>query len=324
MTRGTTPGTTLPIEGELPMSFAFCWVVFSFFASGFACAHASAIPLLKDCEHKTESGKIYADGMVYENGLRGLHAKTDFAVGTVLFSSNSKYEITSEVMQQLNYVNAAAVPDFERLFEDGADLQKIWSSYEQQSTQRYNILIEQTFLHTDFSPTSNKKLLSYNKNNLKILPESVKVTVMKTIKKGEPLLRQYGLTWISLVYQACLFSKKQLCFYDKNFKNMEGRKTMCKHRHVSRGQFASLWNQQERDKEGLVLLDRKTSKNYKRILKKLYSYILPTMTDPKDDSKKMVFLNEMTTGTRELVSLIKRWTKRGLLLIEVRSEKDDL
>jgi hypothetical protein len=188
----------------------------------------------------------------------------------------------------------------------------------------YNILIEQTFLHTDFSPTSNKKLLRYNLNKgghgTGILPESVKVTVMKTIKKGEPLLRQYGLTWISLVYQACLFSKKQLCFYDKNFKNMEGRKTMCKHRHVSRGQFASLWNQQERDDEGLVLLDRKTAKKYKNILKKLYSYILPTMT--KDNSKLITFLNEMTTGTRELVSLIKKWTKRGL--IAVRSEKDDL
>ena len=301
--------------------FAFCWFVFSFFA----CAHA--IPLLKDCEHKTESGNIYADGMVYENGLRGLHAKTDFAVGTILFSSNSKYEITGEVMQQLNYVNAAAVPDFERLFEDSADLhrlQKIWKKYEKQSMRNYNILIEQTFLHTDFSPASNKKLLRYNLNKgghgTGILPESVKVTVMKTIKKGEPLLRQYGLTWISLVYQACLFSKKQLCFYDKNFKNMEGRKTMCKHRHVSRGQFASLWNQQERDDEGLVLLDRKTAKKYKKILKKLYSYILPTMT--KDNSKLIIFLNEMTTGTRELVSLIKKWTKRGL--IAVRSEKDDL
>jgi hypothetical protein len=46
------------------------------------------------------------------------------------------------------------------------------------------------------------------------------------------------------------------------------------------------------------------------------------MTDPKDNYKLIIFLNEMTTGTRELVSLIKKWTKRGL--IAVRSEKDDL
>ena len=304
------------------MSFAFCWVVFSFFA----CAHA--IPLLKNCEPKTESRQRYADGMVYENGLRGLHAKSDLAVGTILFSSNSKYKITSEVMQQLNYVNAAAVPDFERLFEDGAELQKIWTKYEQQAKKNYNILIEQTFLHTDFSPTSNKKLLRYNLNKggpgTGTIPESMKVTVMKPIKKGDPLLRQYGLTWVALVYQTCKISKTQLCFFDKNFKNMEGRKskTMCKPKHVSRGYFASLWNQQERDDEGLVLLDRKTSKNYKRILKKLYSLILPQMTDPKDNYKLIIFLNEMTTGTRELVSLIKKWTKRGL--IAVRSEKDDL
>ena len=156
------------------------------------------------------------------------------------------------------------------------------------------------------------------------IPETMKITVMKPIKKGEPLLRQYGLTWISLVFNACRLNKKQLCYFNKNFKDIRsgpfGRGPMCKPNHMSSAHFASLWNQQERDEDELVLLDRKARKRFKKILKRLYEYILPTLTN---NNKVVEFLNEMTNDTRDLVSLIKKWTKRGLI-VERSVGNDDL
>ena len=58
------------------------------------------------------------------------------------------------------------------------------------SNKFYNILIETSFLHTNFTPLSNKKLLEYNLNlkngagGLGTIPETMKITVMKPIKKG--------------------------------------------------------------------------------------------------------------------------------------------
>ena len=236
----------------------------------FGCAaHAAAIPLLiKQCHPKTDA-----------NGLRGLFAKRDFTVGEILLSFTN-HKISGEWMQQMYYMNAAAVPNFEQLFATDADIQQIWSTYVQQSKIHYNILIETSFLHTNFTPLSNKKLLEYNLNlkngagGLGTIPETMKITVMKPIKKGEPLLRQYGLTWISLVFNTCRMNKKQLCYFNKNFKDIRsgpfGQGPMCKPNHMSSAHFASLWNQQERDADQLVLLDRKARKRFKTILKRLY------------------------------------------------------
>ena len=252
------------------------------------------------------------------NGLRGLYAGRNFNVGDEIAFIKQDPKTIVSLFQQLNYVNSAAIPDWERIFTKGtvdADIQTLWNEYQLRSEKNSNININIEYLHMDFTETSNAKYL--RKYPTLPYPHIVTVTVTKRINKGEPLLRQYGLSWISLVHDQCAIYKTALCFCNKNFKNVE-KSIMCKPKHQTAKYFASLWNQQERDDENLVLMDKKTSKRYKRVLKRMYEFILPTMTTYEDRSKLMGFLVEMTSSvngpsTKGVFNLLKKWKKRGLI-----------
>ena len=275
--------------------------------------------LLNSCSPKKVVSKKTVDELaerlfgIQTSSLRGLHADRDFAVGEFLVAKNTP--ITTELMKQIFYINSAAVPDFDTIFAKGQNTKTIlkkWNQYQKQSLNNANIRIVQQMSQAWEEADTMDTMLSIIKKNPYTSTISMEIIVIKPIKKGEAILRDYGLTWISLVHQHCSNAYNKICFYNKNFKNADDpREMICKTRGETDSHFASLWTQEERDHEDLVLMDKPTSKRYRKVLDKLYELILPEASKQSQHNfiYEMLYTSRgMTKSRKSIKDYLKRTT----------------